>query len=311
MTRLSRLRTDRPSGKAAVLVLVLASLLFAIWPVGHAAATTPTPAPTLGTDGKLPHLCTPEDESNCYGNSHAGALSISPHIVHPGGQFTVDFSPVEGYNDKWDIAAMGLPGVDKAGCKAQETSCTFHVPLDVVTPNNYIYYTLNFGTKQGPAYSISYLAVISRRALTGTVQTSAGKGIQGAELSFVGPDGEETTTTDAEGSYGVVLSADTYTVSIVNLPGSGQTVTVLQCSGRVSGTDCVVDLEPGDRTASFTEEGVSVTNVAGPARRPRAQWAVGPTSPSRALVLGLRGPMTKSTWSRRMAGRRSRPPTSS
>ncbi|HXR22555.1 MAG TPA: IPT/TIG domain-containing protein, partial [Acidimicrobiales bacterium] len=108
----------------------------------------------------------------------------------------------------------------------------------------------------------------NHRALTGSVLTPSGKGVQGAEISFAGPGGDLTTTTDHGGAYGVILSADTYNVKVVNLPGSDQSAKVSQCSGKISGAECTVDLSCCDEKASFTEGGVTVDEVQAPGGEP-------------------------------------------
>jgi hypothetical protein len=239
--------------------------MVALVPTAAPASALTNLAPSLGTQ---PPYCTTGTPSPCVIESRAGFLSISTHIVHPGGQYTVDFSPVEGFDDDFGINGAGLPGVPDHGCEPQVRSCTYQVPRDVTPTNQYVIYTMYFGTKQGEAMSQVYLAVVNHRALTGTVLTPSGKAVQGAEISFAGPGGELTTTTDHGGAYGVILSADTYNVKVVNLPGSDQSAKVSQCSGRVTGAECTVDLSCCDEKASFTEGGVTVTEVQGPGGEP-------------------------------------------
>ena len=239
--------------------------MVALVPTAAPASALTNLAPSLGTQ---PPYCTTGTPSPCVIESRAGFLSISTHIVHPGGQYTVDFSPVEGFDDDFGINGAGLPGVPDHGCEPQVRSCTYQVPRDVTPTNQYVIYTMYFGTKQGEAMSQVYLAVVNHRALTGTVLTPSGKAVQGAEISFAGPGGELTTTTDHGGAYGVILSADTYNVKVVNLPGSDQSAKVSQCSGRVTGAECTVDLSCCDEKASFTEGGVTVDEVQAPGGEP-------------------------------------------
>jgi hypothetical protein len=255
----------RASLVARVLAAASALAMVALVPTATPASALTNLAPSLGTQ---PPYCTTGTPSPCVVESRAGFLSISAHIVHPGGQYTVDFSPVHGFDDDWGIEGMGLPGVPDAGCMPKVTSCTFQLPRDVTPTNQYTLYTMNFGTVQGSAFSQVYLAVINHRALTGTVLTPSGKGVQGAEISFAGPGGDLTTTTDHGGAYGVILSADTYNVKVVNLPGSDQSAKVSQCSGKITGAECTVDLSCCDEKASFTEGGVTVDEVQAPGGEP-------------------------------------------
>jgi hypothetical protein len=181
--------------------------------------------------------------------------------VHPGGQFTVDFGPVEGFQDSWDIRSMNLPGNPGAGCRAQVKSCTFQVPLSSAPTNKYILYELDFQTVQNGAFSNDYLAVVGRRALTGYVKTPGGRPVVGASVSFDGPGGQQTTTTDDGGAYGVVLTAATYQVRVVSAPGSNEPATVSACSGHATGPVCTVDLASADGKASFTVPAATVTGV--------------------------------------------------
>ena len=216
------------------------------------------------------------DSGTCLIQSRAGGLTISTHIVHPGGTFSVTFSPVHGFDDsEFDITEMGLPGVPRGreGCEELNTSCLFQVPTDVVPDNTYMIYTLGFGTVQGPARSNVYLAVVGQHTLTGEVDDTRGRGIYGATVSVEGPRGEMIVKTDQGGAWGLNLPGGAYNVKVASTPGADQLSKVSQCSGHVSGRQCIVDLSSGDGTANFVEGGVTVTDVTGPG----GVSAVGPT----------------------------------
>ena len=250
-------------------------------PTTALAATVP--APTLGP---VPIACTPYtvDSGTCLIQSRAGGLSITPHIVHPGGNFTVRFSPVAGFDDQgFDISLMGLPGDPRGreSCQELDISCTFTVPLDAVPDNTYTIYTLGFGTKQGPAKSNDYLAVVGHHALTGEVDNTSGKGIYGATISVEGAQGEMIVNTDQGGHWGLNLPGGTYSVDVASTPGADQVSKVSQCSGHVSGRECIVELTSGDGSASFVEGGVMVTDVVGPG----GGSAVGPTAGGTTITI--------------------------
>ncbi len=201
--------------------------------------------------------------------TYYGEITVSNHIVHKGEVITFEETPKEGGTfSGWGYEEpVSFPGY-MSGCTKESTSCSFREEYGYPypapgKPTNWVIFGAGFCGFFGCAGYDTYYYSLGPATISGYVRESSGKPVPNATVSISGPEGSNVETNEAGLYTASVEQAGPYKVSVEESGDLGG-LAVTECSGKIEGDTCDIELEYGSTTAGFTvsgtPDGVSISS---------------------------------------------------